>query len=196
MAKKTGNGGGKKKTPKNPGTDIQKDVAQVISLGRSLMFNAPIDKLNPQQRAVAWAVIDTMETIFTERKEELRQGLFETVMEIGDETDAGHFIANIEGNEVKRERRQGKSPDDKPFRDLLKSLSIPLTDCYSEETTYKLDPSKVTYLIDGGRLPAEKVEELKKVTFALKIKPESDLAAELGRTAERFKKLKAAKRKR
>lgn len=190
MAKKKNGKNGNGKNP--PGADIQKDVATMISLGQSEMFIASMEALNPQQRAVAWTVIDRMEKVFAERKSELREALFETVMEIGDQTEAGHFIANIEGNEVKRERRQGKSPEDKPFRSLLKDLSIPLTDCYSEETTYKLDPSKVQYLIDGGRLPAEKVEELRKVTFALKVKPESDLAAELDRTAARFKKLKKA----
>ncbi len=187
MAKKT-NGKGKKTA------DLKKGVTSLIALGKAELFNAPVEDLSPQQKAEAWAVIDTFETVLSGRKGELREGLFTTVQEIGDQTEAGHFIANIEGNEVKRERRQGKSPADKEFRALLKELSIPLTDCYSEETVYKLDMSKVNYLIDGGRLPAEKVEELKKVTYALKVKPRADLGAELNRVSERFKKLKTAKR--
>ncbi len=184
----------KKKNGNGKGMDIQTDVTSLIALGNAKLFHAPLESLSPQQRAEAWATIDAFETVLSERKLELREGLFETVMEIGDQTEAGHFVANIEGNEVKRERRQGRSPEDKPFRALLKGLSIPLTDCYSEETTYKLDMSKVKYLIDGGRLPAEKVEELKKVTYALKVKPQSDLAVALDRVSERFKKLKKAKR--
>ncbi len=193
MAKKK-NGNGKKTGKKT--TDIKTSVSSLIALGRAELFNAPMEDLSPQQRAESWAVIDTFVTILSQRNGELREGLFETVQEVGDKTEAGHFIANIEGNEVKRERRQGKSPADKEFRVLLKELSIPLTDCYSEETVYKLDPSKVQYLIDGGRLPAEKVEELKKVTYALKVKPRADLAAELDRVSDRFKKLKKAQRTR
>ena len=177
MAKKK-NGNGKKET------DLKTSVSSLIALGKAELFNAPMEDLSPQQRAEAWAVIDAFETVLSERKGELREGLFTMVQEIGDKTAAGHFIANVEGNEVKRERRQGKSPEDKAFRALLK------------ETVSKMDPSKIQYLIDGGRLPAEKVEELKRVTFALKVKARTDLAAELDRVSDRFKKLKKAKRTR
>jgi hypothetical protein len=174
-------------------TDIEQSMKGLMALGLSEMFNIDPAELNPQQRTEAWATIDAMGAVFLARKEELRESLLEIVQEVGDETEAGHFVANIEGNEVKRERRQGKSPEDKAFRELLKSLSIPLTDCYTEETKYTLDPSKVQYLIDGGRLPEDKVHELKKVTFALRVKANSDLRAELDRVSERFKKLKTKK---
>lgn len=189
MAKKKN--GNSKKT-----TDIKASVSSLIALGKAELFNAPMEDLSPQQKAEAWAVIDTFVTILSQRNGELREGLFEMVQKVGDKMEGGHFQANIEGNEVKRERRQGKLPEDKAFRALLKELSIPLTDCYSEETLYKIDPSKINYLIDNGRLPAEKVEELKKVTYALKVKPRADLAVELDRVSGRFKKLKKAKRTR
>ena len=184
----------KKKSGDGDGTDITKTVTGLMALGQSGMMNLDPEEMSPEQRTVAWATIDAMETVFSVRKSELRESLLEAVQKIGDETEGGHFVANIDGSEVKRERRQGKSPDDKEFRELLKSLSIPLTDCYTEETKYTLDPSKVQYLIDGGRLPEEKVEELKKVTFALKVKPEKRLAESLDQVTERFKKLKKAKR--
>ena len=127
-----------------------------------------------------------MEKAAKARKEELRLSLLQRVETNGVENDKGSFEAEFQGIKVIKERRQNKLPTAEVVEACLKEAGLEYEDGFRGEMVWTMDPSKVEFLTKGGKIDAEKVEASKRVTYALKVKPDSDMKKKLATARSRL----------
>ena len=169
-------------------------AAQIEScLDFGVLFNGAIEKLEPVQAVVVWAMADLLSDVSTARKEELRLKLLDLAKKMGAKTEKGHFVAEIDGNEVINEIRVPKLPAESYIRELFEKRGIPIAEGFTETKTYKMDPSKIDYLIDTGKLTKEEVEAGIKTVDALKVHPSPELKDVLDRVTHRLGSIPPAK---
>lgn len=143
------------------------------------VLTAPIDTLTDEQAASAWAMVDLMEKVIEERKKNLREHLLVRANETGKKKENGSFEVEMGPVTVINERRQAKLPDEEVVKAALKEAGLEYEDAFTAQMVWTMDGSKVDFLVQGGKLPAEKIEASKKVTFALKVKPDKALKSQL-----------------
>lgn len=120
-------------------------------------------------QVAAWSVLDTLEDLIKDRKQSYREQLLVTAEQTGVKTDKGGFRMWVDNSEVVRERRERKLPEEAGLKLLMASRGIPYNECFDEVKTLVLNPSKLDYLIETGRLSKDEVDALKKVDWALKV---------------------------
>ena len=118
----------------------------------------------------AWAMLDTIAEMVEARKAQYRLELLARTEKEGVPTAKGGQHMRVDDNEVIREKRQEKLPAETDFRLMLATKGIPFTEAFDEVKTLKMNPSKVDFLIETGRLSQVEVDELRKVSWALKVK--------------------------
>lgn len=161
-------------------------LAVLSDLNIERVFVDPIDSFTDEQAASAWAMIDLMEKVVEERKKNLRLSLLARAEKSGAKKETGSFEAQMGGVLVLNERRQGKLPDEDVVKACIKEANLEFEDAFSAQMVWTMDPSKVDFLVQGGKLPADKIEASKKVTFALKVKPNKVLKEHLDSVKKRL----------
>jgi len=161
-------------------------LMSVRGLDLARAFQASTDELTDEETTSAWAAIDLLEKAAKERKEALRLSLLARVEKSGAENAKGSFEASFEGVKVIREKRQDKLPDAAVVEACLKEAGLEYEDGFSAEMKWTLDPSKVEFLVKGGKIDAAKVEASKRVTYALKVKPDQDMKDQLAKAKTRL----------
>ena len=154
-------------------------LMSVHGLDLARAFQEPTESFTDEETATAWAAIDLLEKAAKARKEALKASLLQRVEANGVENDKGSFEAEFQGIKVIKEKRQNKLPDKEVVEACLKEAGLEYEDGFRGEMVWTLDPSKVEFLVKGGKIDAEKVEASKRVTYALKVKPDSDMKAKL-----------------
>ena len=149
-------------------------LVSVRGLELQRVFQDPPESFSDEEAANAWSALDLLEKAVEERKKALRASLQERVQEKGATNDKGSFEADFDGIKIVREKRQNKLPDPKVVEEALKEAGLEYEDGFSAEMKWTLDPSKVEFLVKGGKIDAEKVEASKRVTYALKVKPSKE----------------------
>jgi hypothetical protein len=157
------------------------------------IFNMPLAKMTREQVAGAWLLVDLMEEITKDRKGELREALLEECAKRGITDEKGSFLMEVQGAKIKREKRQGKLPEEEGLKALLEKYRVDLDDCFDKVEYRVLNASKLESLIDTGKLPASEVDALKKITWALKVDPTDEVKKDLDTIMSRMGKLKPAK---
>jgi len=161
-------------------------LAVLSELNIEKVFTDPIDSFTDEQAATAWAMIDLLEKVVEERKKNLRESLLVRAKKAGKEKENGSFEATMGGVTVINEKRQGKLPDEEVVKACLKEAGLEYEDAFTAQMVWTMDPSKVDFLVQGGKLPAEKIEASKKVTSALKVKPDKAIKAQLDNVKKRL----------
>ena len=159
--------------------DSKNQLAVLSDLNIERVFTDTIDSFTDEQAASAWAVIDLMEKVVKERKESLRESLLARAKSSGSKTEKGSFEVKMGDSTVISERRQNKLPDEEVVKECLKKAGLEYEDAFTAQMVWTMDPSKVEFLVMGGKLPEKEIEESKKVTFALKVKPDKILKTHL-----------------
>lgn len=159
--------------------DPKNQLSVLSDLNIEKVFTAPIDSFTDEQAAGAWAMVDLLEKVVEERKKNLREHLLVRANETGKKKENGSFEAEMGPVTVINERRTAKLPDEEVVKTCLKEAGLEYEDAFTAQMVWTMDPSKVEFLVQGGKLPAEKIEASKKVTFALKVKPDKALKSQL-----------------
>jgi hypothetical protein len=166
--------------------DKTNQLAVLSELNIEKVFTDPIDTFTDEQAATAWAMIDLLEKVVEERKKNLRESLLARAEKAGKKKENGSFEAAMGGVTVINERRQAKLPDEEVVKACLKEAGLEYEDAFTAQMVWTMDPSKVEFLVQGGKLPAEKIEASKKVTSALKVKPDKAIKAQLDNVKKRL----------
>lgn len=153
------------------------------------LMNKPISEMSTDQVASTWVGLTKATEMMTARLESLRIALFERATEEGEETEKGHHILDVEGTEFIREKSQKKLPDEKILKVLLAEAKLGVLEAFDEVTTLQMNPTKVDHLVETGRLPEDKVEAARKISYRLKFKPSTSLKSQLDEISERIKSL-------
>lgn len=155
--------------PKKTRAEVQ--LTTVRKLTSQWLLSASVEEMSDDEAAAAWSFLDLMEAISKDRKTQIRAKLLDRIEEVGDENEKGSFVANMEGAEVIKEKRQAKLPDPNLVEELLKEREMNISEAFDQETKWVMSPSKIDFLVQGGKLPGDQLEASKKVTWALKVKP-------------------------
>lgn len=123
-----------------------------------------------------WVLLKYLKEASEDRMKALRKELLNRAETYGADTEKGGSKLTVEGTLVLRERRQAALPDEKKLRKLLDDRGIAPDKAFSKVTNVVMDASKVKALVDLGKLPADKVEAMRKVTWALRVKESFDFA--------------------
>lgn len=161
-------------------------LAVLSELNIEKVFTDPIDSFSDEQAATAWAMIDLLEKVVEERKKNLRESLLARAEKAGKKKENGSFEATMGAVTVINERRLAKLPDEEVVKVCLKEAGLEYEDAFTAQMVWTMDPSKVDFLVQGGKLPAEKIEASKKVTSALKVKPDKAIKAQLDNVKKRL----------
>ena len=154
-------------------------LMSVRGLDLPRVFQEPPEGFTDAEATSAWATLDLLEKAVKERKETLRLSLLQRAQEHGTKGESGSFTAEFDGIKVIKEFRQNKLPDAAVVEEALKEAGLEYEDGFSAEMKWTLDPSKVEFLVKGGKINAEKVEASKRVTYALKVKPDKEMKSQL-----------------
>ena len=160
--------------PPQPKT-LMEQVRSNIQRVKDAFRADPLFLDNPQEvetgtAVAAWAMLDTMIEVMEMRKAKYRVELLTRSERDGVPTDKGGNRLWIDDSEVIREKRQDKLPNENDFRILLATKGIAFTEAFDEVKSLQLNPSKVDYLIQTGRISQDEVDELRKTAYALKVK--------------------------
>jgi len=142
-------------------------------------FRSSLDSLDDDKLAGAWSMIDAIESVAKERKAALREELLRRVEKNGEEGKNGSYTVQLEHVKILKEKRMAKLPDPKLVEKLVKEAGLEYDDAFTPKREWSLDPSKLDFLVQGGKLPGDQLEASKKITWALKVKPDKALGGRL-----------------
>jgi hypothetical protein len=145
-------------------------VDLVLAIFKTELFKGDLVNLSSQSLAEAHAAIGKLETEAKERKDAIKTILAERAEKsgtpVGDkgakEIPAGDF-------KVVRERKTASLPDANKLKAMLTEKGIPTKQAFDETIILELNPSKVQYLIDTGKLDKEAVEALRSTSFSVRV---------------------------
>ena len=178
----------KKKTPNKktaesstPANSFAVFESQARVLLSSHAINAPLSSLSVDEQANSFALLKFIESVVEERKSELRESLLghlETNGVLLEPDENKHRTLKLGNVTCVREFRQDSLPDAKKLKKVLNDSEVPLLDAFDEVKAMVLNPSKLAYLVDLGKVDKKKVEDLRPVSFALKTKASKALEEE------------------
>jgi hypothetical protein len=123
----------------------------------------------------AWVLYKHVSDSIEKRMKAFREVLLAKAEQYGKPTDKGGQVLSVQATKVLREKRVSAAPPEKGVRELLEKHELPIDEAFSTVKKVVLDPSKLQVLMDLGKLPSDEVEALKKVTWALRVKPSDTL---------------------
>ncbi len=135
----------------------------------------------PGIQVATWSVLDEMGKLIEERKAAYRDQLLITAEQEGSKTDKGGYKIWIDSSEVVRENRQDKLPNEDLLKQELILAKIDIKECFDEVKTLKLNPSKLNYLIETGKLSQARIDEMRKKSVAMKVNKSEVLKESLNR---------------
>lgn len=143
------------------------------------LMTADEESANVESVVQAWVLLKHTQDRIDSRLKALRKVLLSRAEEFGKGTEKGGSKLSIRGTLVLREKRQAAMPEEKGLRALLEEHGVKSSDAFSKVTKVVMDASKVQNLVDLGKLPEAKITDLKKVTWALRVKESFELAESL-----------------
>jgi len=150
---------------------------EVQPLTSGQVFHAPVASMSYPERVEAYAAMQFIEKKVKARKDELHARVLDDTAQVGKaDPEKGHFVAEVDGTHVTREKRIGNAMDEKKLDLLLEKAGVDSDSVYDKVVVRQLNPSKVEALVATGKLNATEVEALRKVTYALKVSPGGALA--------------------
>jgi len=135
------------------------------------LFQTPPEDL--RETAVYHVALKALSDLCTKRLKSLRNGLLEATEE-GFHTKTGRAL-DIGELTVEKQLRVSKLPDVNALRDKLDEEGIELQEAFDVVRTLQMNPSKIEYLIEIGKLEREDVVALHKQSEALKVTPSRNL---------------------
>ena len=114
------------------------------------------------------------------RLEELREPLMAVTEASGEATETGNREHDVDGSRVVVEHRKSKMPDSDKVTKLLQEKNIPLMEAFDEVKSLQLNPSKLDFLVQTGKLTKEQLSALCGETLALRVYPSKFLKEAVG----------------
>lgn len=160
--------------------------SEVRPLTSGEVIHADIEKLSGTERKLAYCLLQFIVAEAEARKKELNERIKEDVRQVGTVNEKGHVRQSDNGTVATVEKRVAKSPDEKALSTLLMTNKIDDSSVYDIVPTKVLNLSKVNQLVELGKLKAEDVEKLFKVTYALTVDPSEPISTLLEEAKKGF----------
>lgn len=161
------------------------------NLSRQWLLSTPVSEMTDEEAVGAWLQLDMIAAIAKGRKEELKARYMGVLEKTGEENDRGSFSMDVDGSTIVRERRQASLPDPELVKKLLTDRGLDISEAFDEQRSWELSPSKLKFLVECGKLPAQEIEDSRKVTWAFKVKPGAALKSVVDKTKKALLKKKS-----
>lgn len=141
-----------------------------IATGK-LMKEAP-EKLSLVEQVQAHCVLKRVEKAVEARLKELREPLMGIAESSGTLVeDSRNMALVVEGSRVVCEHRKDKLPNAAAVTKLLQENGIALSDAFDEVKSLQLNASKLSFLVQTGKLTEEQLSKLCEEELALRVYP-------------------------
>jgi hypothetical protein len=148
---------------------------EIEPLGQGTLMHTDPRSVSLAEVVTSYAAINFLEKAIDARKKVLNPHLMSQAETHGTETEKGHRVMEVGQEKVIRERALSTSPDEDKLKILLSSNNIPILEAFDEVKKVVLNPSKLKYLVEIGKLKAAEVEALREESFRLKVEPGPEL---------------------
>jgi myosin heavy subunit len=166
-----------------PKSEIVPEI-RALTMGR--IFRDPPLELSVKEQVLVHALLKFLEDQVKSRQKVIKDPLISIAESQGSSTESGKSKQlEVDGSKVTCEYRTSSLPEEKAFRVLLAQKNIPLEEAFTEVKTLQMDPSKIEYLVQTGKVTEQEVSALKSQTKALRIYPSKALEE----TIDRLEKL-------
>jgi hypothetical protein len=155
--------------------DLIQSAVKTVTNSKELFGTSP-EEQSVQDRARAFFVLNYLGTAIEKRREVYRKLLLADMEKVGRASSADveakvkhpDLLAVFDGElTLKREVRESKLPEVEAFAKLVLESGLSVLDVCDEVKKLELNPSKIEHQIAIGKLKADAVNALKKVTYAL-----------------------------
>jgi hypothetical protein len=155
-------------------------LAEVTPIASGKLMKEPTDNLSLIEQTQAYCVLKKVGEAVEGRIKELREPLMAVAEASGVVTDTGNKEHDVDGSRVVVEHRKSKLPDSTAVTKLLQEKGIPLMEAFDEVKSLQLNPSKLDFLVQTGKLTAEQLTALCGETLALRVYPSKFLKEAVG----------------
>ena len=135
------------------------------------LFQHNPNEVEPEVAVAAYQVLNTLSKMIEDRKSLYRDKLLSLAESTGAPTEKDGQEASLDSNRVLRERRRESKPNEAKLREMMSAKGVPLVECFDEVKDLRVNLTKLEYLVDIGKLNKKEVDELYKITWALKVSP-------------------------
>lgn len=150
-------------------TNLVESVIKPVTKGE--VSTKPVEELSATEAVVAFKVLDFIEKEIEPRKKALRAMLLGWVETHATKTTkTGSQVADLGGFSLTREKRRASEPEAEGLKKLLAEGGLKLEDAFDEVKVLQLNPSKLAFLVETGKLKIDAVEALHAIQWALKVR--------------------------
>lgn len=152
-------------------------IAEVAPLTSTRILHEASDNLTLWEQVQSHVILKQLGAAIEARLKTLRNPLMAIVQSKGEINDKGTKKYVVEGTSICLESRKANEPDPTLLTALLKEKSIDIHEAFDDVTVLQLNPSKLDYLVQTGKLKPQDVQALCKEIPALRIYPSKALKA-------------------
>jgi hypothetical protein len=139
---------------------------------------APVDTLSLSQKVTAHVALKALCEAGAKRIEALKADMTIYVMAKGEkEGEKGTRALTVDDSKVTVEERRASDPEAEGLLALLKTKGIDESEATDTVKVVKVNPSKVAYLLETGKITQDEVDALRAVVPAMRIYPSKALKA-------------------
>lgn len=151
-------------------------LAEVTPISTGKILKAPPETMSLVEQVQAHVILKKLEDALDGRIKELKEPLM-AVAEAQGTCAEGSTTKKyvVDGNTISVEHRKSKTPDPEKFKNFLLSKHLDIMEAFDEVKTLQLNPSKVEYLVQTGKLSKDEVAAFCNETTALRVYPSKDL---------------------
>lgn len=157
---------------------------ELTPIGRGQMMRGRVGKPEAadalfMESVNSYITLNMFAKVVEKRLEAIKPVLHKAVEEEGNQVSETGSIELVlaDGNKICREKRTATTPDQEKLRALLQTRGIDLDKAFDEVPTLVLNASKLKFLVDSGKLDKKEVEDLHKVSWAIKCEASDALEA-------------------
>lgn len=148
---------------------------EIEPLGHGAALHTDPTTVSLSEVVVAYAVLNHVEKVIDKRKKELKPHLMKQAEAHGSLLEKGHRALEVGQEKLTRERKLSAGPNEDKLKLLMETKSIALLEAFDEVKAVVLNPSKLEYLVQVGKLKADEVEALRDESFALSVEAGPEL---------------------
>lgn len=151
-------------------------LAEITPIASGTVMKASPESMSLVEQVQAHVILKKMEDALDSRLKELKAPLM-AVAEAQGHQDEGSTTKKlqVDGSTITVEHRKSKTPDPEGLKALLASKQVAVSEAFDEVKSLQLNPSKVEYLVQIGKLTRDEVAALCAESTALRIYPSKQL---------------------
>lgn len=148
-----------------PIEDLSVELAPLSKI--KILSSDPL-AMTAEEQVQAHVLLKALEKFVEEKLGALRQPLIDKARQAGEVNDKGTTKLLVEGSSVSVESKRSQISQS-AVAELIKEFGLEMEDAFDPIKSWQLNVSKLSRLVELGKLPADKVEALTAPTVTLRV---------------------------